>query len=639
MRHLLALALPLVLASLAACGDKGGTPAAPVAPTAPVAVFAFTPASLTATLHTGTASTLLVTALPQTTLVDGQVFVRIDDPADVLQPTITLQTNPDGSYALGLRTQPALPVGPAAGTLQVHLCRDSACSTEYPGSPAALPYAFDVQPAPAVLTAITEALAVTQLQGETAEVTLKYKVDSAGVTGYSLLVTATHSGDVVFAKPMSSTDAAGVHTDTLRTPATLPAGVHEGYVRVSLCQNSACSSHYPGSPLLIPYTVTVIGSTNLTPLAALAGAPDWQTYQGNAGHTGHVPVTLDPAAFSPRWSWILPDTGVTLSPVATADDQVYVTASGYFTTDTKLYALDEAAGGKAWERSFGSLYALNPPAAMPGKVFIASSKGTATSAYMWGLSAADGAALFKTPIAAQWEDYLAPTIRDGKVYTNGGAYGGLYCFNISDGTQAWFNANLAQYDSWTPAVDSLYAYAYVGYQFAVINVSDGSLAFQLSDPDFNWNGYDMEAAPVLGSNGHVILVNGPGKANKLRSYDIAGQALAWSVSGAFASNPVLANGVIYVTNAVPFRLEARSEADGSLLWSWTPPSASTTSFVGNVVATDNLVFVSTNTGTTAISLATHQPVWNHAKSGALAISANGILYISTPTQLYAVNLH
>ena len=50
------------------------------------------------------------------------------------------------------------------------------------------------------------------------------------------------------------------------------------------------------------------------------------------------------------------------------------------------------------------------------------------------------------------------------------------------------------------------------------------------------------------------------------------------------------------------RLEARAGTDGSLLWSWTPPVAIDTSFLGEVLVTDNLVFVSTYYATYALKL-------------------------------------
>ena len=48
-----------------------------------------------------------------------------------------------------------------------------------------------------------------------------------------------------------------------------------------------------------------------------------------------------------------------------------------------------------------------------------------TATYMFGLSAADGSVLFQSQMSAQWEHYLAPTVANGIVYTDGGEYGGM----------------------------------------------------------------------------------------------------------------------------------------------------------------------------------------------------------------------
>jgi len=61
-------------------------------------------------------------------------------------------------------------------------------------------------------------------------------------------------------------------------------------------------------------------------------------------------------------------------------------------------------------------------------------------------------------------------------------------------------------------------------------------------------------------------------------------------------------------------------------WKISAPAGIT--FMSDVLVTDNLVFVSTNAGTYAIDRTTHQSVWSYPQFGSVAISANGVLYIS-----------
>jgi outer membrane protein assembly factor BamB len=108
----------------------------------------------------------------------------------------------------------------------------------------------------------------------------------------------------------------------------------------------------------------------------------------------------------------------------------------------------------------------------------------------------------------------------------------------------------------------------------------------------------------------------------------------WSVDGNYIGNPAYANGIIYAMNQNSLQLEARSELDGSLLWSWSsesrdPSQAIQPMFIGDVLVTRNLAFVSTNRFVYAIDLSAHVAVWSFPKPGRLALSENGILYIAT----------
>ena len=57
------------------------------------------------------------------------------------------------------------------------------------------------------------------------------------------------------------------------------------------------------------------------------------------------------------------------------------------------------------------------------------------------------------------------------------------------------------------------------------------------------------------------------------SYDVANQAIAWRSANAYLTHPALANGVVYAARNGPPVLDALSEADGHVLWSWSPPAS------------------------------------------------------------------
>ena len=80
---------------------------------------------------------------------------------------------------------------------------------------------------------------------------------------------------------------------------------------------------------------------------------------------------------------------------------------------------------------------------------------------------------------------------------------------------------------------------------------------------------------------------------------------------------------MYVANGG--RVEARAERDGSLQWSWTPPEGQP---AGPMIATKNLLLLSTAASTYAVDLASRQQVWTYPAGGHLTLSAQGILFIA-----------
>jgi hypothetical protein len=341
----------------------------------------------------------------------------------------------------------------------------------------------------------------------------------------------------------------------------------------------------------------------------------WTTYQGNAAHTGYVPVSLNTAEFEKAWS-VTVGGEATLQPVTAADGMVYVSQMGYF-SDQGLYVLKSLDGSELWNIKFPNIFSVNPPAYDNGKVYIQTGNHSGDT-WLRAYEVGSGGLVFQAPHEAQWERYLAPTIVDQMVYVNGGSYGGMYSFSGVNGQQNWF-APLSQYDQWTPAVDATYAYSYVGETgLNVVKRADGQLAYTIADPNFNWNGYSMNLAPVLGTQNDVIVFNG----GRLVSFDLANRKIRWTVQDGFNSQPSLTNGVVYAVNNGA--LSVRREDTGAAIWGWAPPSDA---LDGPVIVTDSHVFVSGASTTYAVDLTTRTAVWSYPQGGALALS-EGTLYIA-----------
>ena len=346
---------------------------------------------------------------------------------------------------------------------------------------------------------------------------------------------------------------------------------------------------------------------------------EWSTYQGNATHTGYVPATLDPAVFTRAWETaVVP--GVALNPVTVGGGRVFASTNAYFGTQ-QLHVLDAVSGGKQWSHAFGGIHSVDPPAYADGSVYVAT--GGHGDSFIWAFDAATGTERFHTAYGNQWSRWYAPVVIGQTLYMAGGYYGGMYAFSTVDGTERWF-LGLNQYDEFTPAVRDTLVYAYTGSydpQVTVAHATTGAVAYEIPDSGFSWNGWSMGLAPVLGSSNNLLAAQtGSGR---LLSFDLANRRIGWTVTGAFAGQVTLADGVIYVRSNQG--LQARRESDGSLLWSWTPPLGYVQ---GPMIATRNLLFVSTATTTYALDIGARLQAWSYPAGGHLALSKDGLLLVA-----------
>lgn len=415
------------------------------------------------------------------------------------------------------------------------------------------------------------------------------------------------------------------------TAAGLAAGQYSGTLTLRMCTESPCVNVIPRTHALVSYQVTVTAPVP-------PPVPEWQTFQGNAAHTGYVPVTLDPARFAQAWEWRRTTTGVLgfINAVVTEKGTVFVTDDEYFGAVTSLYALNEQDGSLRWRHDFSNAPALNPPAVANGVVYAATTGHQDT--YLWAFRSSDGSPVFQSPFAGQWPHVLAPTVHSGRVFTNGGYYGGgVYAYDAASGAAAW-SQFAGDDDMTTPAVDGAYAYHYSGLGLQVYAADTGLPVATIADPYGPGQGYSHHGAPMLGSSDHVISFSGgafSGRASSsteqydsrpLVNFSVQNLATRWRSAHSYLTQPAVAKGVVYAGRNNPKSFDALSETTGELLWSWAG-TASDAEFHRNVVVTDNLVFVSTDRAIHAIDLATRQPVWTYPVPGMLAISSQGTLYI------------
>ncbi len=342
---------------------------------------------------------------------------------------------------------------------------------------------------------------------------------------------------------------------------------------------------------------------------------EWPMYQADARHTGYRPVTIDPAAFVPRWTSNL---GVTAYwSIAAAEDKVFCLK----TPGPTLVALDRATGATLWSHEFQSMFYVGPPSYADGSVYVQTS--TASDMYVWAFDAGTGALQFHSKGFTQFGVFLAPTIADGRLYTTGGSFDGAYSVDAVTGDNLWMNDRLAQYDRWAAAVDSAFIYVFMNpsdTRLYAIDRASGALAYTIVDTDPYVLNPLGSSSPVLGSPGRAYAVS----RGRLRGYDLVSHAEAWTLNRNFIGQPAFANGVIYSNDGGA--LTALDELTHTVLWSWRPPAGS---LIDGIVVTNSHAFVSNGGTTYAIDLASHEATWSYPAGGILAI-AERMLYIVTP---------
>jgi hypothetical protein len=345
---------------------------------------------------------------------------------------------------------------------------------------------------------------------------------------------------------------------------------------------------------------------------------EWVTYQRDASHTGYAPAVLDPTIFALAWETAIA-AGVPLNPVTVGEGKVFVSTNSYFGMQ-QLHVLTASTGARLWSHDFGDIHSVDPPAYGGGAVYVAT--GGHENSFLWAFDATTGGQRYFAPYENQWSRWYAPVVLNETVYMAGGYYGGMYAFKAADGAERWFT-NLNQYDEFTPAVRDGVVYAYTGSNEPKVTAADaatGSVLYEIPDPSFDWNGWSMNLAPVLGASNNLLATQG----GRLLSFDLAGRTIGWQAFGGYAGQVTLGEGVVYAFKGVG--IEARRESDGGLLWAWARPDNSQRATT--MIATKNLLFISGDNTTYALDLGARLPGWSYPAGGYLALSSDGLLLIA-----------
>ncbi|MDP1027369.1 PQQ-binding-like beta-propeller repeat protein [Sphingomonas sp. KR1UV-12] len=410
----------------------------------------------------------------------------------------------------------------------------------------------------------------------------------------------------------------GRYTIRAHTARGLALGRYSGELTFRLCRDAGCASVYPGTTQTASYTLDV-------------SMREWSMFQRNPAHTGYVHASFSPAAFRRAWEWA--PAAYRLSPASSHDGMAMVTAYNRDGT-TSVHALDIATGAQRWGYNLGQVHFASGPAIGNGRVFLTTMTVSSDENRIVTLDAATGE--FRSPVmlfSAQWSFFLPPTPFDTSLYMSAGYQGNtVYGFDIAAQTQ-WSVAGEGAgiWDGETPAVDDRYAYYYAGKAMVLIDRRTGQVKEAMADPFFQGSGSSYYGAPILAPSSGLVLAyagtRGSASSSPLAAW-APGSGLRWRSADAYVTTPAVTNGMIYLARNQPSRLDALREASGAPVWSWTPPADER--FIGNTIATDTLVFVSTDKAVYAIAIddPAHPVAWSAPTPGAMAITADGTLLVT-----------
>lgn len=303
-RGLLAL---VVSCALASCGGGGGGSEAPVT---------LSPSSLSANIEAGTSATLTVRARAKDPSQFARgLYVYIVDSKRVLTGTVNLSTVDANTLAATLYTSPTLPVGRHSGTLKVQLCADSACASQYDGSPLSLPYDFNVTPGPLRATA-TGATSVSVHRGGSIATSLGVEVSGPDADW-------TASSSAAWVRPSPASGRGEGSFELQYDTASLAEGSYDATVTVRSSDGQTATLEI--SLEVLPAAFVIDGA--VPSFSAVNGAPIAAQPLGFALNN-EVPSAWSAVSSQP-WLSITPASGTTpAAPSLQPDPSVGPLASG-----------------------------------------------------------------------------------------------------------------------------------------------------------------------------------------------------------------------------------------------------------------------------------------------------------------------
>jgi hypothetical protein len=345
-----------------------------------------------------------------------------------------------------------------------------------------------------------------------------------------------------------------------------------------------------------------------------AAYEDWPTLGYDMQRTGVSPERGGPPA---RTAWSAVVGTAPLNPVVVERGRVVVTARTRHQGVGPVKALRARDAEELWSYDFGNVADVGQPTLVDGRVYVQHQRGTDIPDVpaLFSLDVASGDVLWRAPFSAQWAHYWAPAVSADAVYVNGGSYGGLYGFDRKTGSSLFFIDELEQYDEWSPTL----------VEDGVLTMTEGNL--RLHDRDsgsitwtasfiWDWRGWSMGASvPVRDGVAYALVPP------TLYAVRLSDRHILWEVTSEFRSFPAVSDDHIFAIDGS--FLVALERDGGKTAWKYEAEDL----LLYPPIASAGHVYVASDDGVRAISVATGDEVWEDDNGGWLSLG-NGKLFVA-----------
>ncbi len=259
---------PVLLIALALSGCGGGDSSSTAVPTVPVVdvpavpaaaspALSFAPVTLAATFSAGTSQALSAAAVvtrPADFAGVANVYAYVVDDSGVILPTALVTQNSATSFSVRMSTVPTLSLGAHKGSFSIKLCKDSACATQFAGSPVALPYELTVTPPalPQITATASAPLAMTARAGADATTTDSVVTLTAAGRNWTL------ASGAAWLKPAVTSGSGNTAVAVKLDPSGMTAGTYTS--DLSFKSDDGQSATVPASLTVLPSAFSISGS-------------------------------------------------------------------------------------------------------------------------------------------------------------------------------------------------------------------------------------------------------------------------------------------------------------------------------------------------------------------------------------------